>query len=287
MLCTPSGGEHAGAADRLANSPRSLNVTAITEVFISQLHQLPPLPYALDTLEPDISRETLEYHYGKHHAAYVDKLNKLIENTQYAGMPLEDIVRTATNAIFNNAAQVWNHTFYWHCLSPDGGGIPDNEVAKAIERGFAAFDDFREQFTSKAAGHFGSGWVWLVRQPSGQLEILSTANADTPLRNGATPLLTCDVWEHAYYIDYRNRRADYLQAFWNRVNWHFVNRQFLAAGAQQQPGRAVEPVGIAPLCSACERVPALVAATQHHNNGRGAILQRHPARQSLSQLEEP
>jgi superoxide dismutase, Fe-Mn family len=198
---------------------------------MSHTHQLPPLPYPLDALEPEISRETLEYHYGKHHAKYVDKLNNLIEGSEFADMPLEDIVRTATWNVFNNAAQAWNHDFYWHCLSPDGGGAPDTEVAQAIERDFSSFDAFREQFTRAATGRFGSGWAWLVRQSSGRLEILSTANAGTPLREGATPLLTCDVWEHAYYIDYRNSRADYLQAFWKRVNWDFVNQQFLA-GAQ-------------------------------------------------------
>jgi Fe-Mn family superoxide dismutase len=206
---------------------------------MSQAHQLPPLPYALDALAPDISQETLEYHYGKHHATYVDKLNKLVEGTEFADMPLIDIIRTATGPVFNNAAQVWNHTFYWNCLSPDGGGAPDNEIADAIEREFSSFDAFREQFTETAASHFGSGWAWLVRQPQGTLEILSTGNADTPLRDGASPLLTCDVWEHAYYIDYRNSRPDYLEAFWRRVNWSFVNQQFIAAREGQPTGRAV------------------------------------------------
>lgn len=206
---------------------------------MSDTHQLPPLPYALDALEPDISRETLEYHYGKHHATYVEKLNKLVQDTGYADTALADIVRTATGPVFDNAAQAWNHSFYWNCLSPDGGGVPDDEVAGAIERDFSSFDAFRERFTETAVGHFGSGWTWLVRQPSGQLDIVSTDNADTPLRTGATPLLCCDVWEHAYYIDYRNRRPDYLEAFWNRVNWAFVNQQFLAAGGEQQASQAV------------------------------------------------
>jgi Fe-Mn family superoxide dismutase len=206
---------------------------------MSQPYQLPPLPYALDALEPDISRETLEYHYGKHHASYVEKLNKLVRDTRYGDKPLADIVRTATGAVFNNAAQVWNHTFYWNCLSPDGGGTPANEIADAIEQNFSSFEAFRKQFTETAASHFGSGWAWLVRRPNGQLEILSTDNADTPLRDGATPLLTCDVWEHAYYIDYRNRRPEYLEAFWKRVNWEFVNEQVLTAGGYQQTGRAV------------------------------------------------
>ncbi|MDT8386532.1 MAG: superoxide dismutase [Thiogranum sp.] len=206
---------------------------------MSRTHELPPLPYELDALEPEISRETLEYHYGKHHATYVNKLNKLIENSEYSDMPLVDIVRTADGAIFNNAAQVWNHTFYWSCLSPEGGGAPEHEVAQAIERDFSSFEAFREKFDEAATGQFGSGWVWLVRQSNGQLEVFSTGNADTPIRNGATPLLTCDVWEHAYYLDYRNSRPDYLKAFWKRVNWEFVNQQFLTASEQQQGGRAV------------------------------------------------
>jgi Fe-Mn family superoxide dismutase len=206
---------------------------------MSQVHQLPPLPYPLDALEPEFSRETLEYHHGKHHASYVKKLNRLIENTEYANQSLEDIIRTAEDAVFNNAAQVWNHSFYWQCLSPDGGGVPDSEVAQAIEREFSSFDDFREQFTRTATGHFGSGWAWLIRRPDGRLGILATANADTPLRTGDTPLLTCDVWEHAYYIDYRNRRTDYLQAFWKHVNWDFVNTQFLSGGGQEQSGQDV------------------------------------------------
>jgi Fe-Mn family superoxide dismutase len=202
-------------------------------------HELPPLPYPLDALEPDISRETLEYHHGKHHATYVKKLNGLIEDTEYAEMSLEDIVMTATGAIFNNAAQVWNHTFYWNCLAPAGEGTPDNEVTRAITETFSSLDAFREQFTNTATGHFGSGWAWLVRQPGGTLEILSTANADTPLRDGAMPLLTCDVWEHAYYIDYRNSRPDYMEAFWKHVNWDFVNEQFLKAQGERGGSQAV------------------------------------------------
>ena len=204
-----------------------------------RIHKLPELPYPLDALEPDISRETLEYHYGKHHAAYVSNLIKLIEGTQFDAMELEDIIRTATGAIFNNAAQAWNHTFYWNCLSPDGGGTPGNDVAQAISDDFSSFDAFVEHFSKTAAGHFGSGWAWLVQQPDGRLEILSTANADTPLRDGANPLLTCDVWEHAYYIDYRNSRADYLRAFWKRVNWDFVNTRYLESGGRERHARAV------------------------------------------------
>jgi Fe-Mn family superoxide dismutase len=209
------------------------------EVFMSYPHDLPPLPYALDALEPDISRETLEYHHGKHHATYVKKLNDLVKDTEFAEMDLVDIVRTAKGGIFNNAAQVWNHTFYWNCLSPSGGGEPDNEVALAIERDFSSFEAFRKQFNEVAAGHFGSGWAWLVRQPNGLLEIMSTPNAETPLRDGATPLLTCDVWEHAYYIDYRNSRPDYLSAFWKRVNWEFVNQQFLSPSTEASGGTAI------------------------------------------------
>jgi Fe-Mn family superoxide dismutase len=154
-------------------------------------------------------------------------------------MSLEDTVMTATGAIFNNAAQAWNHAFYWQCLAPAGGMAPDNEVTRAIAATFSSLDAFRERFTDTAAGHFGSGWAWLVRQPGGTLGILSTANADTPLRDGAIPLLTCDVWEHAYYIDYRNRRPDYLQAFWKHINWDFVNAQYLKACGERRGGRAV------------------------------------------------
>jgi Fe-Mn family superoxide dismutase len=235
----PAGGVHPRGAGVAPGNPYESDAIVTTEVLMSQVHELPPLPYAKDALEPEISRETIEYHYGKHHATYVDKLNNLIENTEFADMPLADIVRTATGSIFNNAAQVWNHTFYWNCLSPDGGGEPDNEVGKAIERDFSSFEAFRKQFDEVATGHFGSGWAWLIRQPNGQLEVLSTANAHTPLRDGATALLTCDIWEHAYYIDYRNSRPNYLEAFWKRVNWEFVNQQFLAGGGQQQTGQAV------------------------------------------------
>ncbi len=205
---------------------------------MSKAHQLPPLPWAADALEPHISQETVEYHYGKHHAAYVDKLNGLVTDTEYADTPLEQLVKTATGALFNNAAQDWNHTFYWNCLSPDGGGDPEWDIAEAIVRDFSSFDAFRKRFTETAAGHFGSGWAWLVYQPNGRLEVLGTDNADTPLRAAATPLLTCDVWEHAYYIDYRNRRPDYIQAFWKCVNWRFVNEQFLAAAGAPRAGRA-------------------------------------------------
>jgi len=185
-------------------------------------HRLPELPYALDALEPHISRETLEFHYGKHHQTYIDKLNGLIDGTEFATASLEDIVRKSSGGIFNNAAQVWNHTFYWHCLAPNGGGEPTGALAAAIDAAFGSFGAFREQFTDRAVTLFGSGWAWLVKQPDGTLAITQTSNAETPLTGAGLPLLTCDVWEHAYYIDYRNARPKYLEAFWQLVNWDFV-----------------------------------------------------------------
>jgi Fe-Mn family superoxide dismutase len=185
-------------------------------------HTLPDLPYAKDALEPHISRETLEYHYGKHHNTYVEKLNGLIEGTEWAKASLEDIVRGSSGGVFNNAAQVWNHTFYWHCLSPNGGGAPSGKLAKAIDDAFGSFDKFKEQFSDKAVTLFGSGWAWLVQKPDGSLAIVQTGNAETPLTGDSKPLMTCDVWEHAYYIDYRNARPKYLEAFWKLVNWDFV-----------------------------------------------------------------
>lgn len=183
---------------------------------------LAPLPYALDALAPHISAETLEYHYGKHHKAYVDKLNTLIPGTPAEHMGLEEMILKTDGPIFNNAAQVWNHSFYWDCLSPLGGGEPSDELAAAIMRDFGDFARFKELFTQAAIGRFGSGWAWLVKKQDGHLEILSTGNADNPLRDGKKPLLTCDVWEHAYYIDTRNDRAKYVQNFWQLVNWDFV-----------------------------------------------------------------
>ena len=185
-------------------------------------HTLPELPYAMDALEPHISKETLEFHYGKHHATYVDKLNGLLEGTEFADAGLEDIVRKSSGGIFNNAAQIWNHTFYWHCLSGSGGGAPGGELGSAIDAAFGSFDAFKSAFTDKAVTLFGSGWAWLVKTPDGGLAIEQTGNADTPLTGDSTPLMTCDVWEHAYYIDYRNARPKYLEAFWNLVNWDFV-----------------------------------------------------------------
>ena len=183
---------------------------------------LPDLPYEKNALEPHISAETLEYHYGKHHQTYVDKLNGMVEGTDDAGKSLEEIIGSASGGLFNNAAQVWNHTFYWNCLSPNGGGEPGGELADAIQRDFGSFDNFVEKFNESAVGNFGSGWTWLVKNPDGTLAILNTDDAGTPLTGEAKPLLTCDVWEHAYYIDYRNARPKYLEAFRNLVNWDFV-----------------------------------------------------------------
>jgi Fe-Mn family superoxide dismutase len=190
-------------------------------------HKLPQLPYAMDALQPHISKETLEYHYGKHHQTYVTNLNNLIKGTEFESMSLEDIVRRSSGGVFNNAAQVWNHSFYWLCLSPKGGGQPGGALADAIEKKFGSFDELRKQFTQTAVSTFGSGWAWLVRNADGSLELASTPNAQTPLsQSGKKPLLTCDVWEHAYYVDYRNRRPDYVAAFWNLVNWEFVAKNF-------------------------------------------------------------
>lgn len=188
-------------------------------------HALPALPYAMDALAPHISKETLEYHYGKHHQAYVTNLNNLIKGTEFESAGLEDIVRKSSGGIFNNAAQVWNHTFYWHCLSPKGGGAPSGALAQAIAGKWGSFDAFKEAFTKSAIGNFGSGWTWLVKKADGSLDIVNTSNAATPLTTADKPLMTCDVWEHAYYVDYRNRRPDYLGAFWSLVNWEFVATQ--------------------------------------------------------------
>ncbi|MGY1424256.1 superoxide dismutase [Fe] [Lysobacter sp. A289] len=184
--------------------------------------ELPPLPYDKNALEPHISAETLDYHYGKHHKAYVDNLNKMIEGTEFADMPLEDIIRKSQGGMFNNAAQVWNHTFYWNCLSPNGGGEPTGKVLDAINKAFGDFAKFKQQFSDTAIKTFGSGWGWLVQRADGSLALVSTANANTPLTGSDTALLTCDVWEHAYYIDYRNARPKYVESFWNLVNWEFV-----------------------------------------------------------------
>ncbi len=192
------------------------------------IHELPVLPYAKDALQPHISAETIEYHYGKHHQAYVTNLNNLIKGTEFEVLSLEDIILQSAGGVFNNAAQVWNHTFYWNCLSPNGGGAPTGALGDAIVAKWGSFDAFKEAFSKAAIGTFGSGWAWLVKNTAGELEIVSTSNAATPMTNGQTALMTCDVWEHAYYIDYRNARPKYVEIFWNLVNWNFVAANFAA-----------------------------------------------------------
>ena len=189
-------------------------------------HELPALPYEMNALEPTISRETLEYHYGKHHQTYVTNLNNLIPGTEFENATLEAIVMNSSGGIFNNAAQVWNHTFYWNGLSPNGGGEPTGALADAINAAFGSFDAFKEKFAQSAATNFGSGWTWLVKNGSGTLEIVNTSNAANPMTDGKTPLLTVDVWEHAYYIDYRNARPKYLAEIWGLINWDFVAGNF-------------------------------------------------------------
>ena len=187
--------------------------------------ELPALPYAQDALSPHISAETIEYHYGKHHRAYVNNLNGLIPGTEFENQDLESIVRSSSGKVFNNAAQVWNHTFYWNSLTPAGLGAPQGRLADLIAGAFGSFEEFQKQFAALAVGTFGSGWAWLVKKPSGALEIRSTGNAEPAFLNGDVPLLTCDVWEHAYYIDYRNDRAAYVKAFWKVANWDFAERK--------------------------------------------------------------
>lgn len=189
--------------------------------------ELPALPYAMDALAPHISQETLEFHYGKHHKTYVDKLNGMIPGTEFEGKSLEDIVKSSSGGVFNNAAQIWNHTFYWNCLSPNGGGAATGAVADAINAAFGSFDKFKEEFTASAVANFGSSWTWLVKKADGSVAIVNTSNAATPLTDDSvTPILTVDLWEHAYYIDYRNARPKYMDAFWSLVNWDFVNKNF-------------------------------------------------------------
>ena len=185
--------------------------------------ELPALPYEKDALEPHISAETLDFHYGKHHATYVTKLNGLIEGTDLASKSLEEIVKSSEGGVFNNAAQIWNHTFYWHSLSPNGGGEPTGALADAINAKWGSFDDFKAAFNDKAVNNFGSSWTWLVKKADGSLDIVNTSNAGTPITEGLTPILTVDLWEHAYYIDYRNVRPEYLKGFWALVNWEFAN----------------------------------------------------------------
>jgi len=197
--------------------------------------ELPTLPYAKDALAPHISAETLNFHHGKHHNAYVTKLNELIAGTDLAGKSLEEIILVAAKdepkaGLFNNAAQVWNHTFYWHSMKPSGGGKPIGDLAKKIDQDFGSFDAFATQFKAKGAGRFGSGWAWLVLNEKGTLEVMNTLNADLPLTHGKTALLTMDVWEHAYYLDFQNRRPDYMGAFLEHlVNWEFAAENYQAA----------------------------------------------------------
>jgi Fe-Mn family superoxide dismutase len=190
-------------------------------------HELPALPYDKKALEPHMSAETLEFHHDKHHAAYVNNLNNLIPGSEFEKASLEEIIKKApAGGIFNNAAQVWNHTFFWNCLKPQGGGEPTGAVAEAINKAFGDFAKFKEKFSQSAVTNFGSGWTWLVKNADGSVEIVNTSNAGNPLRDGKTPLLTIDVWEHAYYIDYRNLRPKFVENFWNIVNWDFVAQNF-------------------------------------------------------------
>jgi Fe-Mn family superoxide dismutase len=189
-------------------------------------HTLPPLPYAMDALQPYMSKETLEYHYGKHHQTYVTNLNNLIKGSEFENTSLEDIIKKSSGGLFNNSAQVWNHTFFWNCLKPNGGGAPSGALADAINQKWGSFDKFKEEFTKSATTNFGSGWTWLVKKTDGSVDIVNTSNAATPLTTADKALLTCDVWEHAYYIDYRNARPKFLEAFWNLVNWDFVAKNF-------------------------------------------------------------
>ncbi len=185
--------------------------------------QLPVLPYEKNALEPHMSQETIEYHYGKHHHAYVVKLNSIVEGTELESRSLEEIVKTSTGVVFNNAAQMWNHTLYWNCLSPNGGGEPTGELANTISKSFGSFEKFQAKFTDSAINNFGSSWTWLVQKADGSLNIVNTSNAGTPLtEDGVTPLLAIDLWEHAYYIDFRNLRPNYIKAFWALVNWEYV-----------------------------------------------------------------
>ena len=189
--------------------------------------ELPALPYEKNALEPHISAETLEYHYGKHHATYVTKLNGLVEGTDLAEKSLEEIVKSSEGGVFNNAAQVWNHTFYWNCLSPNGGGEPTGALADAINAKWGSFADFKAAFNDKAVNNFGSSWTWLVKTADGSLDIVNTSNAATPLTDeSVTPVMTVDLWEHAYYIDYRNVRPNYMEAFWALANWEFASANF-------------------------------------------------------------
>ena len=190
-------------------------------------HKLPVLDYAFDGLEPHLSKETIEFHYGKHHQTYLNNLNNAIKGTEFENLSLEEIIKKSSGALFNSSAQVWNHSFYWKCLSPNGGGEPSGHLLDAIVKKWGSFDNFKKEFNALAISVFGSGWAWLVKNNHGELELVSTSNAQTPLTTSHKALLTCDVWEHAYYIDYRNVRATYLEAFWKIVNWDFVTKNFI------------------------------------------------------------
>jgi Fe-Mn family superoxide dismutase len=187
------------------------------------IHELPALPYALEALAPVISKETLEFHYGKHHKTYVDNLNKLIPGTEFENLSLEEIIKKSQGPVFNNAAQIWNHSFYWNCMRPLGGNGPTGELKTKLEEVFGDLQKFKDAFSAKAVGTFGSGWAWLVLGKDGKLALESTSNAGVPSTAGLKPLLTCDVWEHAYYIDYRNARAKYVEQWWSLINWDFVS----------------------------------------------------------------
>lgn len=191
------------------------------------VHELPALPYAMDALAPHISKETFEFHYGKHHQAYVTNLNNLIKGTEFENATLEEIIKKSSAGIFNNSAQVWNHTFFWHSMKPGGGGTPSGALAAAIDKKWGSFDAFKDAFTKSAVGNFGSGWTWLVKKPDGALDIVNTSNAGTPITGADQPLLTLDVWEHAYYIDYRNARPKFVETFLaNLANWDFAAKNF-------------------------------------------------------------
>ena len=192
--------------------------------------QQPPLPYGLDALRPFLGEEQMSYHYGKHQAAYFKKLNTLLEGKPEASLPLRSVVLQAIGPVFNNAAQAWNHTFFWNCMTPDGGGQPKGVLLQAIQRDFGGLDQFKKEFSEKAASLFGSGWTWLAADKQGKLEIMPLGNADTPLKHDREPIMTLDVWEHAYYIDYRNERPRFIETFWSKVNWDFAAKNLAEPG---------------------------------------------------------
>ena len=207
---------------------RSKAIAIQTTKEINMSFNLPDLPYAMDALQPHISKETLEYHYGKHHRSYVTNLNNLTENSPLQESSLEELIKTSKGGVYNNAAQIWNHTFYWNSLAPNGGGKPTGTLSEKIDQDFGSFDQFKEAFTKASATLFGSGWTFLTLNKEGKLEIVQETNAGNPMKSGLKPLLTCDVWEHAYYVDYRNARPKYLEAFWSLVNWSFAQKNLEA-----------------------------------------------------------